>query len=558
MQLSRRALLAGASLAGASLAAAPIPAWARSFSQGQFTHGIASGDPLSRAIILWTRFQPSAGDGRIGWEISEDESFRRVARRGRAEARAANDYCVKVDARGLQPGRAYFYRFLSGSGPSVTGRTRTAPEGAAASLSAAFFSCSNLPYGYFHAYGDAAAREDIELALHLGDYMYEGPRGMYPSAQDAVPGRMIEPIGETVRLADYYQRYASYHADPDLQELRRLKPLSAVWDDHEITNDTYKDGAQNHQEGTEGTWADRVAAASKAYFDWMPIRRAATTSIAINRMLDWGDLARIVLMDTRYVGRDKQLNYQTDLLPQVMAPGADMRAAVERFQRDQLNNPARTLLGADQESWMARALGDSKRRGQTWQVLAQQLVVGEQRAPAGITRLLPPSASSNNWYAMAERVAQLGLPWNLDAWDGYPAARARLLDACATHGANALIIGGDSHNTWVNNLEASGGGRLAAIEFAGGSVTSPGFERALTEAQPGEREAMMKSANPHMAFLDLTNRGYGYFKLTREACEAEWRAVSDVKTQARGPVSATKLTSAASATAGPGAWSVSA
>jgi alkaline phosphatase D len=552
MQLSRRSILAGA-----SLAATPIPAWARAFSPGAFTHGVASGDPRSSSVILWTRFAPAEGasDGHIGWEISESENFRVPTRSGTFTVTPATDWCAKIEASGLRPGRHYFYRFLSASGPSVTGMTRTAPSGNVDSLSVAFFSCSNMPFGYFHAYADAAARDDIDLCLHLGDYIYEYQRGIYPGGSDIVPGRVIEPITEIVSLSDYNARYASYHLDPDLQELRRRKPISVVWDDHELANDTWKGGAQNHQPQTEGNFTDRIAAATKAYYDWMPIRPPMRNGPSIVRTLDWGHLARIVFLDTRFVGRDQQLDYARDLAPQLAGPNP--AAAIEAF-RTRLNADDRQLLGANQERFLVQALAESKSRGQPWQVIAQQIVVADQTAPQGISRLLPPTAGGNNYFATAERAAQAGLPWNLDAWAGYPAARRRFLEACSLQAANALVLGCDSHNTWVNNLSNAGQNRVAALEFAGGSVSSPGFERSLTNAQPGERETMMKSANPQLAFADLTNRGYGAFTLTRDGCAAEWRAVTDIRVQQRGAATVSRFSASASQRGGPSAWAVSA
>lgn len=549
MQIARRALL----FAGAT-AALSRPAWARSLAAGSFTHGVASGDPLTDGVILWTRFV--GGDGRIAWEISEDETFARVARRGHVRANATNDFCAKVDVRGLQPGRSYFYRFLSGSGPSIVGETRTAPERGGSSLKAAVFSCSNFGWGYFHAYGHAAARDDIEIVIHTGDYIYEYGRNTYPDEDDAVPGRLIEPATEIVRLIDYDQRYATYHTDPNLQELRRRKPFVTIWDDHEIANDTSRDGAQNHQPATEGPWLDRVAAASKAYFDWMPIRRPNRRSAQVYRTLDWGDLARIVLLDTRYIGRDRQLDYRA-LDASLNQAGADRQALAADFRRTTLDDPSRTLLGAPQEQWFADALAQSKARGQTWQIVAQQLVVAEQLYPTGASALLPHNANggTRNWIESGERRGQLSLPWNLDAWGGYPAARTRFLEACAAHANNAVVLGGDSHNCWLNNLIAPGASHLAAVEFAGGSVTSPGFERSLSNAQPGAREAIWQNANESLAWCDLTNRGYGALTFTREACEAEWLAFADVRSpEAQAPVS-TRRTSAASAQAGPGGWS---
>lgn len=551
MLIERRSLLAAASLT----AAMPRAAWAQSLARGVFTHGIASGDPLPDGIILWTRFV--GGDGRVAWEVAEDESFTNIAQRGTARAAFASDYCIKVDVRGLQPGRAYFYRFLSGAGPSFTGKTKTTPASGGENLTVAVFSCANFPFGYFHAYGHAALRDDIDVVLHTGDYIYEIQRGSYPSAEETVPGRIIDPTNETVSLSDYYQRYASYHTDADLLELRRVKPICAVWDDHEIANDAWREGAGAHQTPAEGAYLDRVAAASKAYFDWMPIR-APEPRVRLYRSFDWGDLARVLLLDTRYIGRDRQIDYRTTLAPQLAQGGADAAALVAEFRRAILDDPNRTMMGAVQEQWFARALAESKQRGQPWQLVTQQLVVGDQIAPQGMTNLLPADVSpgSRAWFASGEQMSALGLPWNLDAWGGYPAARARFLDACATNANNAVIVGGDSHNCWVNNLAAASGGRLAAIELAGGSVASPGFERSLSNAQPGERERVMRSSNPHMAFCDLTHRGYATLKFTRSTCEAEWIAFDDIRSPIAPTPTITRFTSAASASAGPGAWVV--
>lgn len=554
MSISRRHLLGAAALAPAAFTGV---AWARDLSRGDFTHGVASGDPLADAVVIWTRFV-GAGDGRIGWEIAEDEGFTRVAHRGQTIASATSDYCAKVDVRGLQPNRTYFYRFLSASGPSMTGQTRTAPRRGGDSLSVALFSCANYPYGFFHAYGHAAQRDDIDLVLHVGDYIYEYGRGEYPNDNDQVPGRLVEPATEIIHLQDYNRRYQQYHTDANLLELRRRKPISCVWDDHEFCNDTWREGAQNHQ-ASEGAFSDRVAAASKAYFDWMPIRRPDRSGPRVYRSLDWGDLARILLLDTRLIGRDRQIDYRTTLMPRLAQGGGDAAAVVAEFRRTILDDPNRTMMGAAQEQWFARTLQRSKSRGQTWQIVAQQVVMGDQIAAAGMSRLLPADAPAfvRQTVAGGEQAGRLGLPWNLDSWGGYEAARTRLLSACTEHANNAIVLGGDSHNCWLNNLPAPSGGRLAAVEFAGGSVSSPGFERALTGAQPGERESVMRSGNPNLAWCDLTNRGYGKLTFTPSACNSEWIALSDVRSEATPATTITRFSSAAGA-AGPSAWSVSA
>jgi alkaline phosphatase D len=549
MLISRRTLLIAA-----SLTAAPSPAWTRTLARGAFTHGIASGDPTADAIILWTRFAPAGQSSRIAWEISDDESFTNIAARGQADAAARNDYCVKIDVRGLEAGRRYFYRFLSASGPSVTGRTLTAPASGDTPLTIALFSCSNKPFGYFHAYADAAADESIDLAIHVGDYIYEYPRNDYPSAADAIAARAVEPAHETVTLMDYYQRHQSYHLDPDLQELRRLKPLCAVWDDHDIANDSTRTGAQNHQLATEGAYSERVAAASKAFFDWMPIRRAEAGDVRLYRSFDWGDLARILLLDTRIIGRDRQLDYRTTLTPALNA-GGDPSVAIAAF-RQMLDDPGRTLMGAEQERWFADALAQSKSHGHAWQIVAQQVVMQEIMLPPTLSRFMAPTlnALTRQYVNMGQMTTSVGLPWNLDSWGGYPAARTRFLNACAAHAANAIVLGGDSHNCWVGALSApEDATRRAALEFAGGSVTSPGFERALSAAPPGAREAAIISANAHMAFCDLTNRGYGVLRFTRSACAAEWRAMGDVRAAQRGPTTTSRLHAAAGA-AGADGW----
>lgn len=550
MLIARRGLF----VAGASAAMAR-PAWAQSLSQGVFTHGVASGDPLADGVIIWTRFV--GVDGRIAWEIAEDESFSTVSARGEAQASAVTDFCVKADVRGLQPGRVYFYRFLAGSGPSLVGRTRTAPV-SAQSLSVGLVSCANYGFGYFHAYGHMAQRDDIDLVLHVGDYIYEYGADEYPRAELAVAGRAFDPDHEIVTLDDYYRRYQQYHTDPNLLALRAAKPISAVWDDHEIANDSSSTGAQNHQRN-EGAYVDRVAAATKAYFDWMPIRRPEGAGTRVYRTLEWGELARVILLDTRLIGRVRQLNYQTSLGLNLLSDGAGAQAAVEAFRRTQLLDPARTLLGAEQEAWLAETLASSKQRGQTWQILAQQIVVGQQLVGAGAAAMVSPEAHSNvrRYVTVGERLGRMGMPWNLDSWDGYPAARERLLQACAANAANAVVLGGDSHNTWVNNLAAPDNtSRQAAIEFAGASVTSPGLEQAMAAAAPGAREAMMRSANPQLAWCDITNRGYGALRFTRGACEAEWVAFANVReTQAAAP-NVTRFSATPSAESGPSAWSV--
>lgn len=534
----------------------PAIAQSGSLSHGMFTHAVASGDPTPSAVILWTRFVTSdARDGEIAWEIAETEAFDKIVGSGKAAVRAAADYCVKVDAQGLAPGRPYAFRFIGAQGPSPTGLTRTAPESGVASLKFALFSCSNLGFGYFHAYRDAAARDDIELCIHVGDYIYEYARGVYPKPEKTLAGRLIYPETEIVTPSDYHRRYASYRDDLDLQELHRLKPWITVWDDHELANDTYDGGAQNHDPATQGPWEERRATAVQAYLDWMPIRHDPAQGLNIYRRYDWGGLATILALDTRLTGRTKQLSYKEELAPFADKDDATFNAAAESFAKTKLADPARTLLGVTQEAWLSGELKRSKEAGATWQVLAQQLVTGRQSTPAAFAGFLPSDATPEAQAAMAlrTRIGKLGLPGNLDAWGGYPAARDRLLADCRANAANAIVLSGDSHNAWAHNL-TDASGTVAAVEVAGTGVSSPGIESSLSAAPEGGRETAMREANPELAWCDITNKGYAIVTLTRETAEARFIATGPVTERDAKIVKETVLVSPASAT-GPSAWS---
>jgi alkaline phosphatase D len=421
--------------------------------------------------------------------------------------------------------------------------TRTAPAAGAGQLTVALFSCSNLPFGHFHAYGHAAARDDIDLCLHVGDYIYEYQRGKYPSDQQAMAGRIIEPPHEIISWSDYHRRYQSYRADPDLQEVHRTKPFITVWDDHELANDTWMNGAQEHDPNTEGAFADRIAAAASAYWDWMPIRGPRAAPWRIYRRFDWGRLATLLPLDTRLIGRDEQLNYERALGPAMAEGGAALMQAVMRFKAQQLDNPARSLMGKAQEDWFATELKRSKDRGARWQIVPQQLVMGNQVVAPEATSFLSPSAPDfvKQRFAAGAALGQMGLGWNLDSWGGYPKARERFLAACAQHGSNVLVLSGDSHNAWAHNLPGGKDGAPAALEFAGTSVTSPGMESNFPNAPPGGREAAMRRANAELAFCDLTNKGYTALTVTPSGVSADVVQFADVKASAKAPTGRARI-----------------
>jgi alkaline phosphatase D len=553
-RLTRRSLFA-AGLAAGAFARFPAIAQTPGLSHGMFTHAVASGDPTADAVILWTRFVTAdARDGEIAWEIAEDESFARTIGGGRVAVRAAADFCIKVDAKGLQPGRPYAYRFVAASGPSVTGLTRTAPAGGVQQMTFALFSCSNLGFGYFHAYRDAATRADLDLCIHVGDYIYEYARGVYPKPEATVPGRLIAPETEIVTASDYHRRYASYRDDPDLQELHRVKPWITVWDDHELANDTYDGGAENHDPATQGAWSERLAQAVQAYLDWMPIRHDPAAGLEIQRRYDWGDLATILALDTRMIGRSLQLSYRTAFADVMDKGDSALAVAAEAFAKGPLAAPDRTLLGARQEAWLSGELKRSQQAGAVWQVLAQQVVAGNQVFPEAYGGFAPATATDEQRKNLDFRVrlGRLGLPWNLDSWGGYPAARARLLADCTANARNALVLSGDSHNAWASNLGGTAD-RPQALEIAGTGVSSPGLERSLSAAPEGGREAAAVEANPELAWCDVTRKGYALVTLTRERAETRFVATGPV-TEANAPRFGETLIAAEASERGPGAW----
>ena len=263
-----------------------------------FLHGVASGDPLSDRVMLWSRVSPSnAPEGKdidITWEVASDDQFTKIIKTGSVATNAARDYTVKVDVNGLSVNTAYFYRFSFDTTRSPVGRTKTLPVGSVAQVKMVVFTCSNYPAGYFNVYAEVAKLTDVDVAIHLGDYIYEYPRDGYASQDAAALNRLVEPKNEIITLSDYRSRYAIYRTDPDLQAMHAKLPLISIWDDHEFANDTWLAGAENHDPVTEGPFSARRAAALQAYNEWMPIRLQSGSTTRTERA--FGD--RVVILGT--------------------------------------------------------------------------------------------------------------------------------------------------------------------------------------------------------------------------------------------------------------------
>ncbi|PKB14181.1 alkaline phosphatase D [Novosphingobium kunmingense] len=483
-----------------------------------FTHGVASGEPAGDRVLLWTRYA-AAGNAELRWEVSDSLDFSRIAAGGTVIASPASDGCTKVTATGLRPDSWYYYRFVGPDGAvSDVGRTRTLPVDAASRFRVAVFSCANFGFGFFNAYAHAAEAGDFDLVVHTGDYLYEYPRGEYPSARDVLPGREAPPE-EMVTLAQYRARFAQYRSDPDLQRIHQLYPMVAMWDDHETANDTWAGGAQNHQ-ANEGDWQTRKRISEQVYREWMPVSDAPYAAYEI------GDLASLYRLESRHLARSQPL----DLLGVAKAAtAAEADARLAGFRDGAWADPARTLLGTAQESWLATSLRASTRARKPWQVLGQQIVMGSLVLPDSVTASLP--AKAPDWLRdrliAYQRAGRDGLPFNMDAWDGYPAARDRLYRAALDADANLIVLSGDSHNAWAFDLDRKGA--RVGVEMAGHSVTSPGAEGSLAWIKPDALARDVVARNPQLKWCDTARRGYLAVDLTPHSATGEWRFLSSVR-----------------------------
>ncbi len=509
----RRRFLAAASLTLGALALRGFPVQAA--ADVHFTHGVASGDPLADRVILWTRVLP--GDGRampleVQWEVAVDEQFAQIVASGTTNTSAAQDYTVKVDAGGLQPGSSYFYRFSAQGAYSAVGRTKTLAALGAQQVRLAVVSCSNYPQGFFHVYAEIA-RAELDAVLHLGDYIYEYADGGYANPVMLEQGRHVDPVHEIVSLEDYRTRYGLYRSDPDLQAVHQAHPFICVWDDHEITNNTWKEGAENHNPG-EGEFASRRLAAIQAFHEWLPIREQASLEEGIiYRSFDFGDLVSLIMLDTRLVGRDEQLSHDMNI----------------DTLRSRLASQARSIMGGVQEQWLEQELARSASAGIPWQLVGQQLLMGKLNVPQFADEDFDPAqrdAVLNGRYGMLRTRGQQGLPYNLDAWDGYPANRRRALDAFAARASNVVVLAGDTHSSWAFNL-ANDAGEPVAVEIGTPSVTSPGFENFLPLPEAQVVEATMQ-ASPELVYMKPLGRGWVALDVTRERMSASWHFVSSV------------------------------
>jgi alkaline phosphatase D len=491
-----------------------------------FNHGVASGDPTQDRVVIWTRVTPEApGPVPVRWMVSRDPTFKDVVQKGVFNTGPTRDYTVKVDVEGLEPGQPYYYWFRVGRTTSQAGATRTLPASGTADYRIAVVSCSNWPFGYFNAYREIATRNDVDAVLHTGDYFYEYGRTGYGSASGKELGREHDPEHETVTLDDYRRRHAQYKTDPDLQAAHAVAPWFCTWDDHETANNSHFSGAENHQPETEGDWTARKGAAVQAYLEWMPMRdpEPGRPRDAIWRKFDIGDLATIFLLETRLVARGDDLT-----VDEIWLAADKDRQTVANGILAKVRDPMRTLMGGEQETWLAEGFKASTAAGRKWQVLGNQVTMAKVKNPDLQKGLTPEqyatlSNGTKRWYS----TARYGFEWNLDAWGGYPAARERLYAAAKAAGARLVTLTGDTHTAWANELHDAGGNRLG-VEFGCTSVTS---QSAGDSTPLKELNWLMTEANDEVVYYNAFDKGYTVVTLKADSVEADFIKVSTVKSR---------------------------
>lgn len=449
-------------------------------SASPFTHGVASFDPLADRVLLWTR---APGAGRVAWHVSRTVDAGEVVAEGEADVPSDADGCVTVDVAGLEPATTYHYWFSVDGVLSPIGRTRTLPSGPTTWARLALVCCADPSLGPLRVYR-AAAEDELDLVLHLGDYIYEEAKGDRP----------MEPDHTCATLEDYRLRLASTRRSPDLQALHLRHPMVFVWDDHDVADNAWRHGAKEHDPEEHGPWEDRLAAAARARQEWLPARlREPQDQLSMWRSFSLGDLAEVVVLDTRIPGRDQQAGDE----------GAKP-----------LEDPDRSLLGPAQRRWAHERIRDTTR---PWCLLASQVTVSALTLPvpagAAVDKAMPSGYQVQNGEVLCS-----------DEWDGYPAERTALVQAMADRGPGTVVLSGDVHSSWAMELAADEHGPAAAVEAVCPSVTSTPMAEQLPSGWEAVADSLAEEV-PHQCWNDLEHRGYVRLDVRPEQVRADWFAV---------------------------------
>ena len=495
-----------------------------------FAHGVASGDPDATSVVLWTRVSGANGPIEVRWTLSETRDLGRIVGQGRVTTDADRDFTVKVIPGNLVPGRTYYFLFEAAGARSPIGRTLTLPDAGLDELTLAVASCSNYPFGFFNGYEAIADDPDVDVVVHLGDYIYEYDEDGYGAAAGKRLGRIHSPTHEIVSLADYRMRHAQYKADPGSLAMHAQHPLIHTWDDHESTNNPWRGGAQNHQP-EEGDWLQRRADSFRAYYEWMPVRDPEGLPQNLWRHYKFGDLASLITLESRHTARSEQIE-----LSQYSERMTDPASASVVYN-EVVGAEDRQMISAEQEVFVGEALKESIAAGRPWRLIGNQTIMAEVIAADlrndPVFERIPPelSESAAGLLDMLTNLGALGIAGNMDAWDGYPAARERLYRIAREAGASdLLVITGDTHVFWANELTSRAGFAMG-VELGTSAITSPrGFYQLGAEAT--ERyDQLLAAQNQSVEWVDGRYRGFIKLTLTPERARAEYIAISDIESQ---------------------------
>lgn len=528
MMLDRRTFIKDTTLtAGSLLSSAILPVGKLTDhnrqSEGSFSFGVASGDPLSSQVVIWTRVSPSKeGPVSVKWFVSKDIGFKQIVQSGEAGTDAQTDYTVKIDISGLLPSTTYYYRFSLNDVTSPTGRTKTLPSSGVDKLQFAVVSCSNYSAGYYNALASITLKKDLDAVIHLGDYIYEGTTRSFAPQNKFSQDDFEETHFNRTRewwLHYYRKRYAINRLDTDLQSAHQTHPFIVVWDDHEIANNAWKEGAQAHNEEQDGDWEVRKSAAKQAYAEWMPIRGNASR---IFRSIKFGNLAELILLDTRLEGRDQQIYDVHDLT---------------------LFDDGRTMLGKEQKEWLLNKLDTSQCQ---WKLIGSQVIFSEFNVKW-----------LSNFFSNEEKILQKTL---LDYWEGYPAERDTIINHISKQNIkNVVILSASMHcalafdvtlratkysrNGQASTYDAKTRKGSIAVEFATTSITSENFDEKMGNFYANTFESLINkklpaplnfNPNPHLKFADLQKHGYYILKISKEKAEAHFYFVDHLQKKITG------------------------
>lgn len=500
-----------------------LPSIPSDATEKNFDLGVASFDPTNSQVIIWTRYTSQQTSVKLRWQLAKDEAFTNIVREGEVETDASRDYTVAIEIKDLAQNLKLYYRFanIEDKATSVVGKTLT--FGASTTeLKLAVASCSNYAYGYFNVY-EAINQSDADVVVHLGDYIYEYGEDTYGSFRDP------DPAGEIVSLDDYRRRYRQYRSDEQLKLLHQNKPFICVWDDHEVTNDAYIDGAENHQDN-EGDYEERKQSALQVYSEYLPNMTNIENNAIIYRNLQLGNLVDLIMLDTRIVGRDKQLDY-ADF---TSASGFDGVAFQQAW-----TDSSRTLLGNQQKTWLKNEMVTAS---SSWQIIGQQVLMGKMLIPAELIQLF---GTAQFQVALGELVqikgrlaqgdptltqeeiarVQTVIPYNLDAWDGYFAEREEVL--ATFKGKKVVVLAGDTHNAWQSDLKTATGEKVGD-ELATSSVSSPGFESFVGADGAQQLGGALEFLIDDLNFTNLVDRGFMKLTVTAASVKTDWTYVSSV------------------------------